>query len=317
MTDSTNHTDTLSPTPPTPQTPPTSPTSPTPKKSWRRSNRFLLLLFFAGLLLAAYPFLSDYYYRIDFDQKIQTFEEGAKTLDSEEIARRMALARAYNRTLDPGRLADPYTKEEEEGRAEYARMLEMHEIMGHIEVPKLDISLPVYAGTSESVLSYAAGHLEGTSLPIGGTSTHAVITAHRGLPQAKLFREIDQLKVGDVFYFKNIEGTLAYKVDRILTVEPDNFEPVLVVEGKDYMTLLTCTPYMINSHRLLVRGERTTYVAPVEEKELEMPANLRIYKAAFYVALVLIILLTIAIIHLSRKYKKLRHRLDALEAKSK
>ena len=103
MMETTNHTDTLSPTPPTPPTP----SSPTPKKSWRRSNRFLLLLFFAGLLLAAYPFLSDYYYRIDFDQKIQTFEEGAKTLDSEEIARRMALARAYNRTLDPSRLAGP------------------------------------------------------------------------------------------------------------------------------------------------------------------------------------------------------------------
>lgn len=287
------------------------------KKSFRRSNRFLFLLFVLGLLLASYPFISDYYYRIDFDQKIQTFEEETKTLDAAEIARRMVLARAYNRTLDPSRLADPYTKEEEEGRAEYARMLEMHEIMGHIEVPKLDISLPVYAGTSDTVLSYAAGHLEGTSLPIGGASTHAVITAHRGLPQAKLFREIDQLKEGDVFFFKNIEGTLAYKVDRILTVEPDNFEPVLVVEGKDYMTLLTCTPYMINSHRLLVRGERTTYVEPVEEKELEMPANLRLYKAAFYIALALIVLLTIAIIRLNRKYKKLRNRLEALESTRK
>lgn len=281
----------------------------------RRSSFFLLFLFLLGLLLASYPFISDLYYHIDFDSKIQSFEEGAHTLDKAEIARRLELARAYNRTLDPSRLADPYTKEEQAGRAEYARMLEMHEIMGHVDVPQLDISLPVYAGTTDEVLSYSAGHLEGTSLPIGGKSTHAVITAHRGLPQAKLFRDIDKLKVGDVFYFRNIGGVLAYKVDQILTVEPDNFEPVLVVEGKDYMTLLTCTPYMINTHRLLVRGERTPYVEPVVEKELTMPSNLRIYQAAFYVAVVLIILLTVAIIRLSRKYKKLRSRLEALESR--
>nr|WP_072515032.1 class C sortase [Ndongobacter massiliensis] len=286
------------------------------KKRWSKSNLFLLSLFILGLLLAAYPFISDYYYRVEFDQKIQTFDTDADGLDPEELARRMNLARAYNRTLDPGRLADPYTKEEKEGRAEYAKMLEMHAIMGHIAIPCIDVSLPVYAGTADSVLSYAAGHLEGTSLPVGGMSTHAVITAHRGLPQAKLFRDLDKLQIGDVFYFKNIEGTLAYKVDRILTVEPDNFEPVLVVEGKDYMTLLTCTPYMINSHRLLVRGVRTEYVEAVKEEELTMPANLRIYKLAFYVALGLIILLILIIANLSRKYKKLRHRLEALEEKS-
>lgn len=283
------------------------------QKSRRRSNLLLLFLFVVGLLLTSYPFLSDFYYHVEFDQKIQDFDAGAKKLDTQEIAKRLALAEAYNRTLDPSRLSDPYTDEEKRGRAEYARMLEMQEMIGHVEVPHLDISLPVYAGTTDEVLSYSAGHLEGTSLPIGGESTHAVITAHRGMPQAKLFRDLDKLKVGDVFFFRNIAGTLAYKVDQILTVEPDNFEPVLVVEGKDYMTLLTCTPYMINSHRLLVRGERTTYVEPAEEEELEMPANLRIYKAAVYAALVLIALLTIAIIHLSRKYKKLRRRLEALE----
>ena len=230
------------------------------KKIWP-----LVILFIAGFVIMMYPMVSNYYYRIEANNQILEFTENAKSLDQNEILRRIELAEAYNSTLDPSKLADPYTQKEKEGIAEYARMLEVKEKLGFVEIPKIDTNLPIYAGTSFDVLNKGVGHLEGTSLPIGGKSTHTVLTAHRGLPSARLFRDLDKLQKGDIFYIHNIQTVLAYEVDQILTVEPSNFDPVLVVDDKDYATLLTCTPYMINSHRLLVRGHRVPYVAPVKE----------------------------------------------------
>ena len=230
------------------------------KKIWP-----LVVLFIAGFVIMMYPIISNYYYRIEANNQILDFTENAKKLDNNEILRRIELAEAYNSVLDPSRLADPYTEKEKEGIAEYARMLEVKEKMGFVEIPKIDTNLPIYAGTSNEVLNKGVGHLEGTSLPIGGKSTHTVLTAHRGLPSARLFRDLDKLEKGDIFYVHNIQTVLAYEVDQILTVDPSNFDPVLVVDGEDYATLLTCTPYMINSHRLLVRGHRVPYVAPVKE----------------------------------------------------
>lgn len=230
------------------------------KKVWP-----LVVLFIAGFVIMMYPIISNYYYRIEANNQIMEFAENAKKLDNNEILRRIELAEAYNSVLDPSRLADPYTDKEKEGIAEYARMLEVKEKIGFVEIPKIDTNLPIYAGTSNEVLNKGVGHLEGTSLPIGGKSTHTVLTAHRGLPSARLFRDLDKLEKGDIFYVHNIQTVLAYEVDQILTVDPSNFDPVLVVEGEDYATLLTCTPYMINSHRLLVRGHRVPYVAPVKE----------------------------------------------------
>ena len=230
------------------------------KKIWP-----LVVLFIAGFVIMMYPIISNYYYRIEANNQILEFTENAKKLDNNEILRRIELAEAYNSVLDPSRLADPYTDKEKEGIAEYARMLEVKEKIGFVEIPKIDTNLPIYAGTSNEVLNKGVGHLEGTSLPIGGKSTHTVLTAHRGLPSARLFRDLDKLEKGDIFYVHNIQTVLAYEVDQILTVDPSNFDPVLVVDGEDYATLLTCTPYMINSHRLLVRGHRVPYVAPVKE----------------------------------------------------
>lgn len=235
------------------------------KKNWKIIGMFIL-----GLLITIYPIISNRYYTIKNNNRIEVYEQAVSELSQEEIDRRIDLAKAYNETLDPSRLADPYTEREKKGVANYARMLEVKEQIGFIDVPKINQKIPVFAGTSEDVLQKACGHLEGTSLPIGGKDTHAVITAHRGLPQVKLFRDLDKMEIGDVFYYTNVKETLAYKVDQILTVEPWNFEPVLVVEGKDLMTLLTCTPYMINSHRLLVRGHRVPYVeAKNQEKSLK------------------------------------------------
>ena len=161
--------------------------------SKRTRDRIVFMgIFILGLLIFSYPLISQKYYEIKAEDDVITFVKAAKELAPEDLDRRMALAAAYNRTLDPSRLADPYTDMEKAGRAEYARMLEVEEMVGHIKIPKIKVDIPIRAGTSEDVLQKGAGHLEGTSLPIGGNSTHTVITAHRGLPNAKLFRNLDQ-----------------------------------------------------------------------------------------------------------------------------
>ena len=267
------------------------------KRNWK-----IILLFITGFLIASYPIISNWYYTVENNNQIVDFKEAVDEMSQAEIDERIDLARAYNETLDPSKLADPYTDREKKGVENYARMLEAREKIGYLDVPKINQQIPVYAGTSEDVLQRACGHLEGTSLPIGGKSTHSVITAHRGLPQVKLFRDLDKMEVGDVFYYTNVKETLAYQVDQILVIEPWNFDPVLVVEGKDYMTLLTCTPYMINSHRLLVRGHRIPYV-PEEKEEAEDKAKFN-YKDFIVPGFVLLLLIVILLIYLRRRRRR-------------
>lgn len=266
------------------------------KKNWK-----IILIFILGLLIATYPIISNYYYTIDNNNQIAEFNEAVAEMPSKEVLERIELAKAYNDTLDPSRLADPYTEREKKGVENYARMLEVREKIGYVDIPKIGQQIPVYAGTSEDVLQHACGHLEGTSLPIGGKDTHAVITAHRGLPQVKLFRDLDKMEVGDLFFFTNVKETLAYKVDQILVVEPWDFEPVLVVEGKDLMTLLTCTPYMINSHRLLVRGHRVPYVPEVKEEIERAKFN---YKSLIVPGIILAIVMLIIYLYIRHRRRR-------------
>lgn len=266
------------------------------KKNWK-----IILIFILGLLIATYPIISNYYYTIDNNNQISEFNEAVAEMPSKEVLERIELAKAYNDTLDPSRLADPYTEREKKGVENYARMLEVREKIGYVDIPKINQQIPVYAGTSEDILQHACGHLEGTSLPIGGKDTHAVITAHRGLPQVKLFRDLDKMEVGDLFFFTNVKETLAYEVDQILVVEPWDFEPVLVVEGKDLMTLLTCTPYMINSHRLLVRGHRVPYVPEVKEEIERAKFN---YKSLIVPSLILAIVMLIIYLYIRHRRKR-------------
>lgn len=266
------------------------------KKNWK-----IILVFVLGLMIAIYPIISNYYYTVENNNQVKDFQEAVSQMPDKEVLERIDLAKAYNDTLDPSRLADPYTEREKKGVENYARMLEVREKIGYIDVPKINQQIPVYAGTSEDVLQHACGHLEGTSLPIGGKDTHAVITAHRGLPQVKLFRDLDKMEVGDLFFFTNVKETLAYKVDQILVVEPWDFEPVLVVEGKDLMTLLTCTPYMINSHRLLVRGHRVPYVPEVKEEIERAKFN---YKSLIVPGIVLAIVMVIIFLYIRHRRKR-------------
>lgn len=181
-------------------------------------------------------------------------------------------------------------------------MLEIKEKIGYISIPKINQEIPIKAGTEESILEECAGHMEGTSLPIGGKGTHSVITAHRGLPNKRLFTDLDKLEKGDLFHITNIKETLTYKVDQILVVEPDDFEQVLVVESKDYVTLLTCTPYGVNSHRLLVRGER--YILPEDDIKKEKVDVYKTYiEKIIYIFIALIVLAIPLIIFYKRRRK--------------
>lgn len=183
-------------------------------KSWKKTKFPFIFVFLIGFCIMIYPFVSQWYYRVDSGKRIENFEKEAGKLSKEEIEERIKLAKAYNSTLDPSKLSDPYSKEEKNrGVAEYARMLQVGELIGHVEIPKIDENLPIYAGTSEDILQKGAGHLEGSSLPVGGEGTHSVITAHRGLPTAALFTKLDKLQKGDVFFIHNIQTVLAYEVD--------------------------------------------------------------------------------------------------------
>ena len=272
-----------------------------------------MFIFLIGLLVLSYPIISRIYYRIEANEQIKDFDNEKKNLSNEEVDRRMKLARAFNDSLINNVNHDPYDEKlKREGRQEYARMLEIHERMGHVEIPKTDTNIPIYAGTTETVLQIGAGHLEGTSLPIGGNSTHTVITAHSGLPTARLFSDLKSLEIGDKFYIHNIKETLAYQVDQIKVIDPSNFSDLLISPGHDYATLLTCTPIMINTHRLLVRGHRVPYVPAVEEKIIAEQAASHMYRYLFYGSLLLIFILIILIFLLRKKKKQAEKKLKSL-----
>ena len=219
------------------------------------STILLLFILLIGLSLLLYPTVSDYWNSFHQTRAIATYAENVAKLDNNQYDRLWEDARAYNRTL--GLRSNPYYLSEEQ-KAEYERLLDVSGlgVMGYIEIPEIDVSLPIYHGTEESVLQIAVWHLEWTSLPVGGESTHCVLSGHRGLPSAKLFTNLDKLREGDTFLLRVLDEVLTYEVDQILIVEPQETAALQIEEGKDYCTLVTCTPYGINTHRLLVRGHR-------------------------------------------------------------
>lgn len=230
------------------------------------------MMFTAGLSLLLYPFVSNQWNNYRQSQLITTYEETVNQL--EEIGRvdyetEWVKARNYNNELIPYILPDSFSSAEfpEEGDEEYLSCLNLTDdgMMGYVQIPKIGVRLPVYHTTSEEVLQKAAGHLPGSSLPVGGEGTHAVISAHRGLPSAALFTDLDKLKEGDTFLLSILNDTLCYEVDQITEVEPTETGALEAEEGKDLVTLLTCTPYGVNSHRLLVRGHRVPYEEIEEE----------------------------------------------------
>lgn len=215
----------------------------------------LILAFLAGLSLLLYPTVSDYWNSLHQSRAITEYAEQVNELDNELYEQLWAGARSYNQTLLQN--PDRYEMTDEE-RAEYESLLDVSGtgIIGYIEIPLIGCSLPIYHGTEESVLQIAVGHIEGTSLPVGGAGCHSVLSGHRGLPSAKLFTDLDKLTVGEDFILRILDETLTYEVDQILIVEPYELDALAIDPERDYCTLVTCTPYGINSHRLLVRGHR-------------------------------------------------------------
>ncbi|MGM9557979.1 MAG: class C sortase [Oscillospiraceae bacterium] len=219
------------------------------------STILLILIFLVGLSLLLYPTVSDYWNSLHQSRAIAQYAEQVANLDNDVYEQLWSDADAYNRTL-PG-MAQRYVLTDEEKEA-YEQLLDPSGtgVMGYIEIPEIGCSLPIYHGTDEAVLQIAIGHIEGSSLPVGGESTHCVLSGHRGLPSAKLFTDLDKLDTGDTFILRVLDETLTYEVDRILIVEPHELSALEIEEGRDYCTLVTCTPYGVNTHRLLVRGHR-------------------------------------------------------------
>lgn len=270
-----------------------------------RSTIILILIFLVGLSVMLYPTVSDYVNQRHQSRALASYDETVNEMSDADYTAYFEAADAYNQRL----AATPnsfFTPEQVSG---YDETLDVSGtgIMGYITIPRIGVELPVYHGTSDGVLQVAAGHLEGSSLPVGGAGTHAVISAHRGLPSAKLFTHLDRLEVGDTFTITVLDRELTYEVDKISIVLPTEVDELKVVDGKDYVTLMTCTPYGINTHRLLVRGRRVE--TPDQYKHLRVTAEaLKIEPiiVAPIMALPMLLILLIGMLISTRKPKKTR-----------
>ncbi len=221
------------------------------------SNIVLILIFLAGLSLLLYPSISNYYNSFHQTRAIADYEHIMKDVSKEEYETMLKEAEEYNKNVQK---SNGYIIKSEEQKQWYESLLNIDGtgMMGYIEIPSIRVSLPIYHNTDDAVLQFAVGHLNWSSLPVGGESTHSLLSGHRGLPSAKLFTNLDRLKEGEIFKLYILDTVLTYQVDKISVVEPGNVNKLSIIEGGDFCTLITCTPYGINTHRLLVRGQRIT-----------------------------------------------------------
>lgn len=262
----------------------------------------LVLIFMVGLSLLLYPTFSDYWNSLHQTRAVTAYSEAVAKLDETDYEALLSAADSYNRRLA---LTGTHWTLTEEELKEYNQMLftSGDGVMGYVSIPKISVTLPIYHGTGEAVLQKGVGHLEGSSLPVGGVSTHAVLSSHRGLVSARLFTDLDQLEKGDLFTITVLNQTLTYEVDQILIVLPNEMDALTVKEGQDYCTLVTCTPYGINTHRLLVRGHRadtedtTKIVVPGDAIQLESSM------IAPLVAVPILVLLLAVLLLATRKQK--------------
>ena len=267
------------------------------------STVLLFAVLLIGLSLLLYPSFSDWWNSFHQSQAVTTYVEQVASIDDSEYDAIWNEAWEYNQSL----LERPnhYLLSDEQ-TAHYQQLLNIggNGIMGYIEVPKIGVTLPIYHGTDESVLQVAIGHLEWTSLPVGGESSHCVVSGHRGLPSAKLFTDLDKMEIGDTFLLYVLDEVLTYEVDQIRIVEPHETQELLITEGQDLCTLFTCTPYGINSHRILVRGHRIETVK--EAKVLRVTADAMLIDPIFIAPVVAapILLVLLIALFIPKKKKK-------------
>ena len=272
------------------------------KKTGSPITLLLILILLAGVSLLLYPTVSDYWNSFHQSRAIASYAEQVANIDDAQYEELWDAARDYNQSL-LHRPNDFILSDEQQEI--YKSLLDFggNGIMGYIEIPMIDVMLPIYHGTEESVLQIAVGHLDWTSLPVGGAGSHCVLSGHRGLPSARLFTDLDKLKVGDVFMLHVLNEILTYEIDQILIVEPQDTDPLLIEPGKDLCTMITCTPYGINSHRMLVRGHRIENQE--EAKDIRITADaVRIEPLMVAPIVAVPILLVLLIILLLPKQKK-------------
>ena len=259
-----------------------------------------LLLFAAGVGIFIYPALSNYLAQREQKEVIEEYAQTVEQIDKDKMARQWELAEEYNETLLGDPVHDPFIPGTGYALPDnYESVLNVNKdgVMGYLKIPKIKVDLPIYHGTSEEVLEKGAGHVDVTALPIGGVNRHPVISAHRGLPSAELFTRLDELEKGDRFFLHILDKTLAYKVDQVRVIKPEELEQLQTYHDKDYVTLLTCTPYGVNTHRLLVRGERIPYEVAEEnggeafddEKNQGMPQWVKEYVVMIIAGILLLV----------------------------
>lgn len=270
----------------------------------------LIVLF--GFALLLYPFISNYMFEKSAGSTIESYKKQSKTYDQKQKEKALKEAKEYNQDLTrlAVQLTDPFKAKKSDGETMvYNNILNLDQsgVMGYLEIPCISVNLPIYHGTDAEILERGVGHLAASSLPIGGKSTHSILTGHTGLSSAKLFTDLTEMKKEDLFFIHVLDRTLAYKVDQISVVRPEDTRKLQIVKGKDYVTLVTCTPYGVNDHRLLVRGVRTKYVK--KQRSSIRPRNqdsqwMRTYKKAIAIGLMIVT----ALILLGKVFQKLHRK---------
>ena len=276
-----------------------------------------VVVFLISILLMSYPFISNYLMSLNHQSEIVAYEADIADKDKQLLEKERVAADLYNKNLfgtvvitDP---FDPNAQIEKSEEYEDILNLSNNGVMASIEIPKIDVNLPVYHGTSDVVLHKGVGHLQQTSLPVGGIGTHAVLTGHTGLSAARLFTDLNQLSKDDIFYIKSLSETMAYKIDQIKVVLPNVTDDLRIDANKDYVTLVTCTPYGINSHRLLVRGIRIPYEEAKEITNVNLSTSfestwMKEYKRALIAGGIIFLIIIVIYIIIKFVVKKRRHK---------
>lgn len=279
-------------------------------KKWIKNNLTTLLLILIGLVgvgLLVYPSFADWYNSFHQSRAVASYVEAVSKLDKKDYDAYLSAAEDYNKEL--ARTGNQWELSEKQQK-KYEKLLDVTGtgIMGYIDIPKIQITLPIYHGVDEAILQVAIGHLAGTSLPVGGKNTHCVVSGHRGLPSAKLFTDLDQMKEGDTFTMTVLDRTVTYEVDQIRIVEPTDLSNLQIEKDKDLCTLVTCTPYGINTHRLLVRGHRVANANGSANVTAEALQIEQMYVAIIIAMPILLVLLIIMLIRTGKEKRRKKRR---------
>lgn len=276
-----------------------------------RQKIISILIIILGFALLSYPFISNYIFEKSAGSAIRTYEAKVNTYDQKQKEKALKEAKEYNDRLMRSsiQLTDPFKVKKQNGETiiyNHILNLDHSGIMGYLKIPCIDVNLPIYHGTDPKILERGIGHLAASSIPVGGKSTNSVLTGHTGLSSAKLLTDLTEMKKGDLFFIHILDHALAYKVDQIFIVKPEDTKKLQIIYGKDHVTLVTCTPYGVNDHRLLVRGIRTKYIKKKEtsiRSRMKDSQWMKTYRRAIIIGMIIVsILFTIG--NIFRKIRK-------------